>query len=120
MKVTRVELFHVDVPLIPAISKYQVKIYDITICRIETDEGLSGIGESAVYHLDNRSREYLRGIGQSLVGLDPLTIDAYAQPSLFECALLDITGQAYGIPIWRFFGQKVRDRIPVSYWSCAM
>ncbi|MBT5875445.1 MAG: mandelate racemase/muconate lactonizing enzyme family protein [Candidatus Latescibacteria bacterium] len=120
MKVTTVELFHVDVPMIPAIAKYRTKIYDITLCRITTDEGLCGVGESAVYHLDAASRERLDGIGQSYVGKNPLLIDAFEQPSLFECALFDIAGQAYGIPVWQFFGQKVRDRIPVSYWSCAM
>ena len=51
MNIVRVDLYQVDVPLIPPIAKYSPKIYDITICRVQTDEGLEGIGESAVYHL---------------------------------------------------------------------
>jgi len=120
MKITQVDLFQVDVPLIPAIAKYREKIYDITICRILTDEGLTGIGESAVYHLSRESREQLGATAEGFVGQDPLGIDPFAQGMLFECALLDIAGRAYGIPVWRFFGPKVRDRIPVSYWSSPM
>ena len=120
MKITRVDLYQVDIPLIPAISKYSAKIYDITICRIETDEGLTGIGESAVYHITATSMANLKEIGANYVGQDPLMLDPFAQPGLFECALIDIAGQAYNIPAWRFFGPKVRDRVPVSYWSTAM
>jgi L-alanine-DL-glutamate epimerase-like enolase superfamily enzyme len=120
MKITRADLFQVEIPLIPPIAKYSPKIYDITICRLQTDEGLEGIGEQAVYTLSPQGRAQLEAKAQSLVGQDPLALDPFAQPDLFTCALLDIAGQAYGIPLHRFFGPKVRDRVPVSYWSCPM
>ena len=120
MKITQVDLYQVEVPLIPAIAKSRPKIYDITICRIMTDEGIEGIGESAVYTLNEADRQGLRAKADSYIGHDPLAIQAIGQPMLFECPLLDIAGQAYGIPIHRFFGPKVRDRVPVSYWSSPM
>jgi len=120
MKITQVDLYPVEVPLIPAIAKSLPKIYDITICRMVTDEGIEGIGESAVYHLDAADRQELKAKADSYIGQDPLEIEAIGQPMLFECPLLDISGQAYGIPVHRFFGPKVRDRVPVSYWSCPM
>ena len=120
MKVTQVDLYQVEIPLIPAIAKHTPKIYDITICRIQTDEGLEGIGESAVYKLSREGRLALEERAQAYVGQDPLAMNAFAEPGLFECALLDISGQALGIPIHRFFGEKVRNRVPVSYWSCPM
>ena len=120
MKITRADLFQVEVPLIPPIAKYFPKIYDITLCRLQTDEGLEGIGESAIYTLTPQGRAQLEAKAQSYVGQDPLALDPFAQPDFFTCALLDIAGQAYGLPMHRFFGPKVRDKVPVSYWSCPM
>ncbi|MFH1569259.1 MAG: enolase C-terminal domain-like protein [Gemmatimonadota bacterium] len=120
MKITAVDLYHVDIPLIPAIARYTPKIYDITLCRIRTDEGLEGIGESAVYHLGPDERTALEQQAATLVGRDPLALDPFSLPGLFECALLDIAGQAHGLPVHGFFGPKVRGRVPVSYWSVPM
>ncbi|MDP7253986.1 MAG: enolase C-terminal domain-like protein [Planctomycetota bacterium] len=117
MKITEVDLYQVEVPLIPPIAKYFPKIYDIVICRVHTDEGLVGIGEA---QLGNQALAERRQIGEALVGKDPLAINPYAEQGPYECALLDIAGQAYGIPIHRFLGERVRDRVPVSYWSCHM
>jgi L-alanine-DL-glutamate epimerase-like enolase superfamily enzyme len=114
MKIAAVELFEVEIPPIPPIAKYFPKIYDITLCRLSTDQGLVGWGEY------QGKREALAAQGAALVGQDPLKLDPFAQPDAFTCALLDIAGQAYGIPLHRFFGPQVRDRVPVSYWSCHM
>lgn len=120
MKITQVDLYQVEIPLIPPIAKYMPKIYDITLCRIQTDEGLEGIGESTAYHLSPQGRSMFEEKASSYTGKDPLALNPFAEPSLFERALLDIAGQVYGIPVHRFFGEKVRDRVPVSYWSCPM
>ena len=45
MKITQVDLYEVEIPPIPPIAKYMPKIYDITLCRIQTDEGVEGWGE---------------------------------------------------------------------------
>ena len=42
MKITHVDLYEVEIPLIPPIAKYFPKIYDITLCRVRTNEGLTG------------------------------------------------------------------------------
>ncbi len=114
MKITQVDLYEVEIPPIPPIAKYVPKIYDITLCRLQTDEGLMGWGES------QEKKAMYEDKAQSYVGQDALALDPFAQPNPFTCALLDIAGQAYGIPVHRFFGEKVRDEVPVSYWSCPM
>lgn len=114
MRITVIDLFEVEVPPIPVIARYHPKVYSITLCRIHTDGGLEGIGEC-----QGEPAQFAE-IAAALTGMDPLDLDPFAQPDPFTCALLDIAGQAYGIPLWRFFGEKVRNRIPVSYWSCAM
>ena len=114
MKITSVELFEVEIPPIPIIAKIWPKIYDITLCRMQTDEGIEGIGEI------QGKASTMAAKAETLVGGDPLVLDPFSQGSPFECALLDIAGQAYGIPVSRFFGAQVRDRVPVSYWSCPL
>ena len=114
MKIADVSLYEVEIPPIPAIAKYYPKIYDITLVRVQTDEGLTGWGEA------QGSRAAHDEAFTAVVGQDPLAIDPFAQPDAITCALLDISGQAFGVPVHRFFGQKIRDRVPVSYWSCPM
>ena len=114
MKITSVELFEVEISPIPVIAKVWPKIYDITLCRIRTDDGIEGIGEY------QGKASVMKEKAATLVGGDPLALDPFSQGSPFECALLDIAGQAYGIPISRFFGARVRERVPVSYWSCPL
>lgn len=114
MKIEQIDLYELEVPPIAVVAKYRANIFNLTICRILTDEGLVGIGEVSLNppHLAERAASY--------IGLDPLALDPLAQPDPFACALLDIAGQACGIPLHRFFGEKVRDQVPVSYWSCPM
>jgi L-alanine-DL-glutamate epimerase-like enolase superfamily enzyme len=114
MKIAQIDLFEVEIPLIAPITKYFPKIYDLTLCRVQTDEGLQGWGEYQGQPPLHQAR------AAELVGQDPLALDPFALPDVFTCALLDIAGQAYNLPLHRFFGPKVRDLVPVSYWSCHM
>ena len=75
---------------------------------------MEGWGES-----HGRRNVYEQKAG-SYAGQDPLALDPFAQADPFTCALLDLAGQASGISLHRFFGERVRDRVPVSYWSCSM
>ena len=114
MKIVDVDLYEIEIPPIPPIAKYMPKIYDLTVCRISTDEGINGVGEVS------GKRPQFEAKAASYVGQDPLALDPFAQPDPFACALLDIAGKAYDLPVHRFFGEKIRDRVPVSYWSCHM
>lgn len=114
MKISGIDLYEVEIPPIPPIAKYMPKIYTITICRMQTDEGIEGIGEC-----QGGPTRFVEK-AEELTGEDPLALDPFSQPDPFTCALLDIAGQAYELPMNRFFGEKVRDRVPVSYWSCPM
>ena len=82
------DLYEVEIPPIPPVAKYVPKIYDITLCRIQTDEGIEGWGE----YLGTRSTH--EGTAQSYIGQEVFALDPFAQPDGFTCALLDITGQA--------------------------
>ena len=103
MKIAQIDLFEIEIPPTPPIAKYSPKIFDLTICRIHTDEGLVGLGEA------HGKPPAFTAQAAAYTGQDPLALDPFAQPDPFQCALLDIAGQAAGLPLYRFFGEKVRD-----------
>ena len=75
----------------------------------------------------------IRGLSPVLIGRDPRRYEQVTQHlhvltrqsrgglnqqaiAAIENALLDVTGKAYGVPVYALFGGPIRDRIPV-YWS---
>jgi L-alanine-DL-glutamate epimerase-like enolase superfamily enzyme len=105
--------------------------FDWTIVKIETDEKITGIGEAFV---GPALAHVIRQFGPVLHGEDPCHIDRlvrrmrsstiYASPGLvfhaiggIECALLDIIGKRYGMPVWQVLGGKYRDRVRI-YADC--
>jgi L-alanine-DL-glutamate epimerase-like enolase superfamily enzyme len=108
------------------------------IVLIETDRGLTGIGETSVnfphWSVKERQATIEDGIRPMLLGEDPLRIEylwekmvkALGRLGLLwgkgavmsavggvDIALWDIAGKAYDLPIWALMGGKVADRIPL-------
>jgi galactonate dehydratase len=99
------------------------------IVKVETDEGLSGWGESG---LSGREKAVVGAIDhyrEFLIGRDPFRIGALWQEmyrsqyfeggrvlqaaiSAIDIALYDILGKALGVPVYQLLGGKQRDRIP--------
>ena len=132
MKITRLERTAVCVPFVPGIlpsPEFEVD-YNARreaslderrqdILRIRTDEGVTGIGISGCYYGD---REAQAPEGR-LIGRDPIDVDPRDLRGVgggYDIALLDLMGKVLGWPLYRFFGGKVHDRIPVSYWITRM
>ncbi len=109
---------------------------DAFIVEIETDEGVTGIGESDVNPWIARACIEARGthtMGQSLadmlVGANPLDPTALWQRlydgsamngrrgalihalGAVDIALWDIAGKAAGVPVWQLLGKPVRDAV---------
>lgn len=103
---------------------------NLTVVKVSTDEGLTGLGEVRMVGHTAALVGYLEeGAPRHVVGLDPfeteklvrnLMRDDYARMgeiamsgvAALEIACLDIKGQALGVPIYELLGGKVRDRIP--------
>ena len=127
MKITRVERTIVVVPFIPGILS-PPDYEDVfpgypeplshrrqDIVKVHTDEGLCGLGMGGPYYGRRDLAE------PELVGRDPLEFEPRALTgSPWDIALLDLTGKALGLPVYRLFGGKVRDRVPVDYWISRM
>ncbi|MBI4553066.1 MAG: enolase [Candidatus Latescibacteria bacterium] len=119
MKVTNVERIVVDVPLTPRqikISEREVYNWGIfELCRVTTDAGLVGWGETVIHYTWARVTE---ASAQRVIGQNPA--DLMNDDSLgagLQMALFDVVGKALGAPCYRLMGPKVRDWAPISWWS---
>jgi galactonate dehydratase len=101
--------------------------------KITTDDGIVGWSEFNESFGSTGLSDVIRGLSPVLIGADPRRFELVTQHlhvltrqsrgginqqaiAAIENALLDITGKAYGVPVYALFGGPIRDRIPV-YWS---
>ena len=127
MKIERIELFHVAIPLsrpfYPSwIPGYPQTVNRFTLLRVTTDDGVQGLSAGMAFE---REREGLGGlIGPYLIGLDPTDI-ATARQRLrevsylgwrnywMEAAFWDIRGKVEGKPVWALLGGEDVERAEV-------
>jgi muconate cycloisomerase len=101
---------------------WQVQFDEIPkfIYRVQTDEGLEGLGES--YRGVNP--QVVDGIIQSLTGADPMKMNWRDLPlpwsreyDGFEAALFDLAGKKLGVPCYRLLGGAYREWVELDYWT---
>jgi len=97
--------------------------------RINTTDGISGVGEATVEMRELTVAEAIQELGRYLVGKDPFAVeqhvhimnrDSYWRSgvilrsalSAVEAAMLDIKAKALEIPVYELLGGKYRDRVP--------
>lgn len=95
--------------------------YDYPIIRIDTNQGVYGLGEVR----DAGVKGIALILKAHILGKNPLQIDSILANlrqfagqgrmgggySAVDMALHDIAGKVYGVPAWRLVGPKYRDRI---------
>jgi L-alanine-DL-glutamate epimerase-like enolase superfamily enzyme len=100
---------------------------DWVLLKVETDEGIDGLGEWAPY----ASAAELNGVKRLLIGSDPMNINALhysTQPHRglwdlggvgagVEIALWDIVGKKLGVPLYQLLGGQLRSQIRM-YCDC--
>jgi galactonate dehydratase len=101
--------------------------------KVTTDDGIIGWSEFNESFGSTGLSDVIRGLSPILIGRDPRMFEQVTQHlhvltrqsrgglnqqalAAIENALLDVTGKAYGVPVYALFGGPVRERIPV-YWS---
>jgi galactonate dehydratase len=98
-----------------------------TFVRLETDSGISGLGQSACWGYPRGVAGVLGELTPLLIGADPFRIEHIwhlvyrARPfrsnllaaavSAIDLALWDIKGKALGLPVWELLGGRTRDRV---------
>ena len=120
----------VDVWLVEGIK------YNWTLLRVNTDEGLSGIGEATNWPGSPIIEAAARHAGERIVGMDPFRSD-YIWTKLYrdlnwvgptgaslcaisgiDMALMDLKAKALGVPLYELFGGRFRTSVPLyaNYW----
>ncbi len=84
------------------------------VAEVETDAGLTGLTQIERMTEHATVEQTVRG----WLGVDVLAVNLAQTPSAlaksFEQAVLDLRGQALGVPIWQLLGGRVRDRLPIT------
>lgn len=127
MKIDRIELFHVAIPLAkpfhPAwIPGYPQTANRFTLARLTTDDGLQGLAAGVAFEHERAGLGSL--LGPYLVGLDAADIDTARQRLReasylgwrnywLEAAFWDIKGKAEGKPVWQLLGGTRGGRVKV-------
>jgi gluconate/galactonate dehydratase len=106
--------------------------FDWTLIRVDTDEGVSGLGEA---FFAPGLTAMVREFATILCGENPLDVDRLYQKmrwaasagsiggivhnaiSGIEAALWDLKGRALGVPVWQLLGGRFRDRVRI-YADC--
>lgn len=128
LRITRVELFKVVVPMqndiinspefgndalteFPSIPKFIVKLH--------TDAGIVGIGETSRGLQEaplRRNAEFLNGKNLFDLNLTRLGLPAQAGYQGFESACYDAAGKALGWPVYKLLGGLAQPKVLVNYW----
>lgn len=102
---------------------------NLTYLILETDSGLTGVGEARVLGKTHTVLEYLRDARRHFIGHDVFDIEAlyrrftlldFGSPgevvmtalALVEMACWDIIGKQANLPVYQMIGGKVHQRIP--------
>ena len=104
---------------------------NITFVRVDTDEGITGIGEATIRNKETAVKAAIENhLKPMVIGMSPFDIekffqmafirDAWRNGAVFntaisgiETAMWDIIGQKLGQPVCNLIGGNLRDRIPV-------
>lgn len=131
MKISKISVFQVDLPLHEGSYNWaggkSVKVFDSTVVRVETDEGITGHGEvcplGPVYlpAYAEGARAGIQVLAPALLGQDPTQLvklnrhmDATLKghpyvKSAIDMACWDILGQATGQPVCNLLGGRYGD-----------
>ena len=139
MKITQIEQIKVDIPYLERVREHLQKGWNLanratdeeyhankneyqkqwrdssppsvqtSIYRVQTDEGLIGIGEGSAF-----SEERIQGY----MGRSPFEFIMDDSAGPLQIAFYDLMGQAIGLPMAQMFGPS-RKRAPIAYWSHA-
>ena len=132
MKISRISAYQVDLPrdrVYKLSSGQTTSTFDTTVVRVETDEGIVGLGEICPFGrvylpaYAEGARTGLREIAPLLIGQDPCTLDAVNEvmdrslkghpyvKSALDIACWDILGQATGLPVSTLLGGRFGETV---------
>jgi L-alanine-DL-glutamate epimerase-like enolase superfamily enzyme len=119
MKVVDVERIVVDVPFTPRQQKITAReVYNwaiLELCKVTTDTGHVGWGETVIHYTWARVTD--AAVEKVMGGSPARWMNDDALGAGLQMALFDVVGKAMGVPVCELLGTKVRDWVPISWWS---
>jgi L-alanine-DL-glutamate epimerase-like enolase superfamily enzyme len=119
MKVVDVERIVVDMPFTDRQQKIAAReVYNwaiLELCKVTSDTGHVGWGETVLHYTFARVSDEAV---ERVKGASPA--EAMHDDSLgsgLQMALFDLMGKILEVPVHQLFGDKVRDWVPISWWS---
>lgn len=127
MKITNIEVFDCELNKIDPKTKLNP-----VIIRINTDEGISGVGEVGLAYGRGckAGAAIIRDLGPLFIGKDPMKIEAlwemvfrdtfwgmgggpvfYGGLSALDIACWDIRGKAMNVPVYQLLGGKTKEKL---------
>ncbi|EEO5256710.1 mandelate racemase/muconate lactonizing enzyme family protein, partial [Salmonella enterica] len=128
MKITSIEVFDCELKK----RDQTMSSYNPVLIRVNTDSGLSGIGEVGLAYGAGAKAGVgiIRDLAPLIVGEDPLNIEKiwefffrktfwgmgggnvfYAGMSAIDIALWDIKGKYLGVPVYQLLGGKTNEKL---------
>ena len=116
---------------VTAIKPYSVQDSQGTayyIVKVETDEGIYGLGEVGIRNWGGAITQAIEHLSQAVIGQDPWSTERLWQQmfrggffpadkvyccaiSAIDIALWDIKGKSVGMPVYKLLGGPVRDKV---------
>jgi muconate cycloisomerase len=125
IRITKVEMFRVAVPMqpdivhSPEIVEEDFVMVPKIILKVHTDSGIVGVGETGRGENPGRVRrnaDFTTGKNIFDFDLTQLTLDNGSGYAAFEMAFYDIVGKAVGWPLYRLLGGLAQRKVLVGYW----
>lgn len=135
MRIAKVESFAIRYPLREPIkdATHDLTLYELTVVRVHTDDGLVGHGFSSATHggaevvallvekmltplLVGRDPTHIRGLWDEMFWVTQVAGRGGASRMAIgavDIALWDLNARALGVPLWRLLGGTGRDRLPL-------
>lgn len=140
MKIQKIKVYQIDLPLIEAEFKFgpkkSVSTFDSTVVEIETDSGIKGIGEACTIGnaylpaFSKGARAGLRELAPEMIGENPLELKKinhkmdyllkghpYVKSAL-DIACWDVLGKASGLPVCTLLGGRYGDKVQLYRTIC--
>ena len=132
MKIVGMSVYQVDLPMKEGSYSWSTQsfsAFDSTVVALQTDEGITGFGESCplgpsyLPAYPQGVRAGLATIGEDLMGMDPTALDAVNDrldallkghpyvKSAVDMACWDILGKAVGMPVYALLGGKRQEAV---------
>jgi len=111
LEIKKVETFEIDIPWKKEFKKYMewaAQPSGSWLYKVHTDEGFVGLCENP---------KDVRGLIPQIIGRNPFDFILDDDVWPLQEALYDIMAQALKAPLYKVLGHKVRDKVPVCYWS---